>query len=103
VNGEDGGQNKKVSSLSFENNKMVAYPNPNNGLITLELALIQDDIINIGLYDLNGILLEILYNGKIDKGFQSVCFSLKNKPLIGVYLLSISGQFINQQQKLVIQ
>jgi hypothetical protein len=103
VGGEDGGQNKKVSSLSFENNKMVAYPNPNNGLITLELALIQDDIINIGLYDLNGILLEILYNGKIDKGFQSVCFSLKNKPLIGVYLLSISGQFINQQQKLVIQ
>ncbi len=92
------GGGKSVDDITFidESELELRYkpfvsPNPiNNSLLNIFLRDKSDLIIN--LYDINGVLIQNIFSGKIDIGFQSIPLKIRKKISSGVYILSIENK-----------
>lgn len=69
----------------------IAFPNPTAGQSTFELGVPTKTRFEIALYDMNGKLVQSVYDGKIDRGtfVQELDLSNQNP---GIYLLIISSK-----------
>lgn len=77
-----------------------AYPNPTRDNATIELEIEIGDNFTIQLFDLNGRLVEQIYDGYLESGRQGFNTNL-NDFLPGLYFISIQSTF--QQETLKLQ
>ena len=91
------GPNCTLTANYFEDNTMInVYPNPSNGLFNLHISQFTGKV-NIEVIDLNG---RIVYSDKnsdfnIDKSIDISSFQT------GIYILKLSGDYLNYSQKLI--
>lgn len=74
-------------------------PNPFNTQSTLQYTLTKGDYINVNIYDIQGNLVETLYNGKQESGKQQLTID-GGKYAAGLYMIRITGQNSNSVIKL---
>ena len=78
------------------------YPNPATSSVNIDFLLGTDEKIEIGLYDLNGRLIQIMAQELMPSGFQNKYFQLGNLNLnSGVYLVSVKSKSGNITKKLI--
>ena len=80
---------------------MPAYPNPFNPKTTLNYSVDVEGDINISVLDMNGRVVEILYNGFSDIGHNSINWDASNSPS-GVYFVKLISGNQSQIQKIVL-
>jgi endonuclease/exonuclease/phosphatase family metal-dependent hydrolase len=78
-----------------------SYPNPFNPKTTISVSIANAALIKLNIYDVNGRLVDILYNSVIAPGHYQLAWHATNKPS-GIYfvLLESAGQI--KTQKLVL-
>lgn len=69
-------------------------PNPFNAQSTLQYTLTKGDYINVNIYDMQGNLVETLYNGKQESGKQQLTID-GGKYAAGLHMIRITGQNSN--------
>ena len=90
-----------LSGLVSQFELKAAYPNPFNPSTTLEYSIDVAGDINISILDINGRVIEVLYNGLSDVGHSSINWDASHNPS-GVYFAKlISGNKV-QTQKVVL-
>jgi len=90
-----------VDAMVSEFELKAAYPNPFNPTTTLEYAIDVAGDINISILDINGRLVEVLFDGFSEKGIKNINWDASYNPS-GVYFVKlISGNNI-QTLKLVL-
>ena len=60
------------------------YPNPFNPTTRIVFNIPKNDFVNISIYDINGRLIEVLQNGKVNSGIYETEWNAENYPS-GVY------------------
>ena len=81
---------------------MKIYPNPSSGDVFVSFKTAKAGKLSIGLYDLNGKLLSIVFNGVAEKSVsQEVAIKARELPA-GTYIIRLQGQDETSQQKLVL-
>ena len=69
-----------------------AYPNPINPSTSFNVYLLEDNFVNIGIYNMVGQLVDVLYNGNISKGehlFTWNSYDISS----GTYLIQVKSNF----------
>jgi len=90
-----------VSGLVSQFELKAAYPNPFNPTTSLDYSLDVEGDMNISILDVNGRVVEVLYNGFSDVGHNSINWDASYAPS-GVYFVKlISGNKV-QTQKIVL-
>ena len=90
-----------VSGLVSQFELKAAYPNPFNPTTSLDYSLDVEGDINISILDVNGRVVDVLYNGFSDVGHNSINWDASYSPS-GVYFVKlISGNKV-QTQKIVL-
>jgi hypothetical protein len=83
-------QNDEIAITIPEYFDLLTYPNPSTDIISVELFVPYDAVINVSLYDISGKLVKCLLNGTATAGKNLLIFS--TLPLRkGVYFLTIKG------------
>ena len=77
------------------------YPNPFNPYTNFELEIAKSDIIKIDIYDLNGKIVDSLYNGILDRGIYSYTWDASNFTS-GIYFITISTSEYSTSQKITL-
>ena len=77
------------------------YPNPIDTDFNLEFINESHGFVKIGLYDINGILVEKLFDGLLSQGKQFLMFSLKQELKHAVYVLEIRNTKTRYFKKLI--
>ena len=81
----------------------AAYPNPFNPSTTLEYSIDVAGDINISILDINGRVVEVLYNGLSDVGHNSINWNASYNPS-GVYFAKlISGNKVETQKIVLVK
>ncbi len=81
-------QNDDVEIIIPEYFDLLAFPNPTSDIITVDLSIPYDAVIDVSLYDISGKLVKCLLNGSATAGKTRLSFS--TKPLRkGIYFLTI--------------
>ena len=70
------------------------YPNPTNGMVNMEINLVQSHDVTVQLMDMNGRLVDVLFQGQLSQGSQSLQFHIGNQ-IEGMYFVRITD---GQQQ-----
>ena len=83
-------------------NGMKAYPNPTTGNVDLSFFLAQGGQTHIALYNMTGQMVDILYNGKLDEGYNHLDFNLCNVPS-GIYFCRIQNNNSTSNVKIIKQ
>ena len=80
-----------INSLVIKDNLYISvYPNPTSSSINIDFSITNDEKVEIGLYDLNGRLLQIMVSEQLPSGDFSKYFSLENLNLnSGIYLITL--------------
>ncbi len=78
------------------------YPNPTSNQITIDCSLEKASELTLGLFDLNGKLIENLYTGKKPAGNHQVVIDVSTTPS-GVYLVKLISQYGKLEETLVIE
>ena len=82
--------------------QMAAYPNPSNGTVNLKVRLPEDGQIDLGVYDLNGRLIETIYQGQA-AGERPTYFIFNGNDLSdGVYIYRLITEHEVKSGKLYI-
>jgi len=77
---------------------LTAYPNPFNPTITISYKLSNSSHTRISIYNTQGILVEKLINGFVEKGTHEVIWDANNLPS-GVYLVILQmGNTVKSQK-----
>ena len=78
-----------------------SYPNPFNPITNISLSIANAALIKVNIYDVNGRLVDNLYDSIIAPGYHQLAWHATNKPS-GIYfvLLESAGQI--KTQKLVL-
>lgn len=75
--------------VSTQNNSLV-YPNPTKERITVSFMVEKTQKLNIGVYDMQGKMIKLLFDGSVVKGDNE--FSFNNAELLnGAYIIKING------------
>src|SRR5690606_5973127 len=69
-----------LSNSNFETNKLNIYPNPSNGIFTIN----SEEVLDIKVYDLIG---KLIYSNKVNSGINQIDISNYSN---GIYLLQYS-------------
>ena len=69
--------------------------------INFELEITKSDIIKIDIYDLNGKIVDSLYNGILDRGIYSYTWDASNFTS-GIYFITISTSEYSTSQKITL-
>ena len=84
----------------------TAYPNPFNPVTSLRYDLVQNEMINITIYDMMGRIVKTLVNGRQTAGFKSIQWNAtndRNEPVsAGLYLYTIQAGKFRQTKKMVL-
>ena len=83
------------------------YPNPFNPDLTISFDLTDDSDLNIGIYDLQGKLIESLYHSHINAGSYELTWNAANHPT-GLYIIKVdiknaSGNFQSVEKCLLMK
>jgi hypothetical protein len=81
------------------NISLNVYPNPNNGAFTLELAALEDDVVNISIYNQAGSVVYTRENFEV-RGNERLNIDLGGKAS-GIYQLFVKGKNSRVQKKIV--
>ena len=77
------------------------YPNPFNPTTNIIIEVPTSDYIQVLIYDVNGRLVETLFNGLIDKGVHEYTWSPKNLSS-GIYLVNLITSSESMMQKITL-
>lgn len=80
---------------------LSVYPNPGNAEFRIELGLPVGGQARAGIYDVQGRLVDELYNGRMQNGSQSFFWDASGMPS-GVYLLQVEDDGSLKRQKIVL-
>ena len=80
---------------------MPAYPNPFNPKTTLNYSVDIEGDISILVLDMNGRVVEVLFNGFSEVGHNSINWDASNSPS-GVYFVKLISGNQSQIQKVVL-
>ncbi|MBO4587351.1 MAG: C10 family peptidase [Bacteroidales bacterium] len=69
--------------------KLKVYPNPTDGMVTVEYVLQEDSYVKTTVYDMTGSIRQTLGQGKRNKGFVTEKFDMSNMRN-GTYIVSVS-------------
>lgn len=97
---DDTGSITAAPEMLLTNSGFRIYPNPATSGINIDFALNKTENTEIGLYDLNGRLLQILVNEQIPAGDYSKYFSLDNLNA-GMYLINLKTENQFATKKLI--
>jgi uncharacterized delta-60 repeat protein len=90
-----------LGAVILKDNSLTVYPNPVTANSKLQLTLKNDASITLNLYDVSGTLIKTLaQNTPIAAGTTNLDIKLPELSA-GVYLLSVSGNGINQTVKII--
>ena len=78
-----------------------AFPNPFNPVTTILYGIPTDGIVTVGIYDVNGRLIENLTNGFSVAGNYSIDWNASSEPS-GVYFVKLGVSEFTQTQKLIL-
>ncbi len=81
-----------------ENSLGINYPNPFNNSTVIPFALNRSQFVRIQVWDVNGKLVETLFNGRTTAGHHEVTWNSGNAPS-GIYLYTLetsSGRFVGK-------
>jgi hypothetical protein len=85
------GENPLIVSTIREGLSFEAFPNPYQGRITIRFSLDQSSKINLSVYDVNGRLVKVLYNGIDEAGERQHHFSAREMDLgAGAYIVKLN-------------
>ena len=93
-----------LSNFNVNNNIFKldqSYPNPFNPTTTISYQIKQYSNIDINIYDINGRLVENLFNGFKSAGSYSFDWDANNVPS-GVYFLNMNANSFSSTQKLML-
>ena len=93
-----------LSNFDINNNIFKlnqSYPNPFNPTTTINYQIKQYSNIDINIYDINGRLVENLFNGFKSEGSYSIDWNASNIPS-GVYFLNMNANSFSSTQKLML-
>ena len=93
-----------LSNFNVNNNIFKldqSYPNPFNPTTTISYQIKQYSSIDINIYDINGRLVENLFNGFKSAGSYSFDWDANNIPS-GVYFLNMNTNSFSSTQKLML-
>jgi len=93
-----------LSNFNVNNNIFKldqSYPNPFNPTTTISYQIKQYSSIDINIYDINGRLVENLFNGFKSAGSYSFDWDANNIPS-GVYFLNMNANSFSSTQKLML-
>jgi len=89
------------NDYSFEDSNFVLYPNPAINCIALEYTLENDEVMTIGIYDINGKLIKsVLPNTKRNKGRIKEQLDIRDLQS-GIYIVRVSSELLNIYIKLI--
>ena len=96
----------RVDNFSFDN--IHNYPNPFNPITTLQYDLINDEFVNITIYDMLGNVINNLVQDNQNSGKNSVQWNATNnqgEPVsTGVYLYKIqAGNLVNTKKMILLR
>ena len=77
------------------------YPNPFNSATTINFSLNRSSTLSLGIYSLNGQLIEQLTSGKMEAGSSSASFTVGSLPS-GVYIAQVQSEGKTAATKLVL-
>ncbi|MDD5765641.1 MAG: endonuclease [Candidatus Marinimicrobia bacterium] len=81
-------------------NLIYTYPNPFNASMTIAFSLEKTEAVIIDIYDIDGKLIDVLYDEKIPKGNHSVVWNPRNLGA-GLYLVRFTVNDQSQIKKCV--
>ena len=98
----------KVDSLEYKNNlteiDIKIYPNPFSSIVNVDYSLPEDSDITIEIFDINGQLVKLLFQGYLSQGTYSTLWdgrsSSGNQLMSGLYFCSIKTNFSSKTYKL---
>ncbi|MEP7129091.1 MAG: T9SS type A sorting domain-containing protein [Chitinophagales bacterium] len=91
-----------ILDLSIPNKSIFIYPNPFQDAAVLKYSLLKDEIINVRLFDMNGVLVQSFINGESrNRGSHEEVLRMNQLLPFGDYILQI-GNSINFQSIRVI-
>jgi len=80
------------------------FPNPFDNSTTIYYSLPEQSVVSLKIYDINGRLIKILYEGLQPEGNYSIAWNGKddagNQTSAGMYLVKLSTDTFNQTMKL---
>lgn len=87
-----------TNTFSFE-----LYPNPASSSINIDFSLESAEKIEIGLYDINGRLLQVMVNEYLPDGFHNKFIQLGNSNIkTGMYLVVFKSKNNLVTKKLIV-
>ena len=78
-----------------------AYPNPFNPITNIKFEIPISSKVIIQIFDIEGRLVETLYDKKIDAGYYSVIWNGKMMPS-GLYFIRLSSENFHSHQKIIL-
>jgi hypothetical protein len=82
--------------------QMQVYPNPASGAVTVDLASLTDDQVQMELYDITGKLVHMWPSVQVSEGLQSMSLDVSAFEN-GIYLLRVKGDTWNRTTRLVVE
>src|SRR5690606_23181171 len=90
-------------SETINDSKLIVFPNPAREMINAQFDIDQRQTLNIGLYDINGRLIQTLLTDEVSTGEYHFSFNISHLEH-GIYLLQItSNKGLNQTKKIVVE
>ena len=85
-----------TTNMSLSANSIKVYPNPNNGIFTVELDLLRETMVEVTLIDYLGRPLEKIMPASLLSGFQQLQLECPDDLPAGLYFLEVKqhGQHI---------
>jgi len=103
VKNPSGVTDKDDSALLAKYELSQNYPNPFNPETNINFTLPYSDIVKIVVFNLNGKVVETLFNGKKESGYHSLKWNASTKPS-GVYLIKMqSDTFVKTKKCLLLK
>ena len=91
-----------VNTNDLEAFSLQVYPNPVQNLLNLNFELDSSENMRAEIFDIQGKLVERLFDGQRSPGIHRLIFNLRHLSP-GVYNLRLSNGEVSNNQKLIIQ
>lgn len=78
------------------------YPNPTDGLLTVEYNLEEDSHVDVSVYDMSGVVRQTLSQGEMRKGFNSEKHNVSRLPN-GIYVVKVTIDGVSYTHKMIKQ
>lgn len=77
------------------------FPNPFKETTTVTFNLSEKSLVQVSIYDLNGCLVQLIYNERMSSGRQNIVLKRNNLPS-GTYILMVSTPYNSSTRKIII-